>query len=341
MIRAALIAVLLFSPLFESEVFAWGCQGHQIVAYIAEHNLNKAATKNVRDLLSDAQGQYVDSRGEEIKRWCSDTELGPIEYFSTWADDIRSPENADWHFWDVPLAQSSASYPGYCEGKGCVISALDAQLRVLRSSSASRNEKQRALLFVIHFVGDLHQPMHIVDNGDRGGNCVPVNFQYRGYSKSTEEKKDHGKGTGSFSPNLHSIWDTEMIAVFSGHKKEADQDEATSNMADKLLAGNRSQISAETKNRIDLDSGINLFVSWALSTHAVARTAGYEKMPTEIPVDPSPQTLSGCKGVSDRFLSLGEVANQAYVNNAQPAVEKQLALAGARLAALLNSVWPQ
>jgi hypothetical protein len=76
--------------------WAWGCVGHQVVAYIAYQNLNSSAASQVDDLLSDAKyGSF--------QRFCGFTGLGKIEYFATWADDARTDANAGWHFWDIPL----------------------------------------------------------------------------------------------------------------------------------------------------------------------------------------------------------------------------------------------
>jgi hypothetical protein len=338
--RTAFAMLLVLSSLCTHRAWAWGCQGHQIVAYIASHNLNANATKNVAALLSNAQTQYMDDRQQEIKRWCAATELGDMEYFATWADDVRDAQNGDWHFWDIPLAKPSGAYPDYCGGNGCVVKAVAAQIKILQSAAASSSDRQRALLFIIHLVGDMHQPMHIVDNGDRGGNCVPVNFQYRGFSKTTAEAMNHGKGTGAYTPNLHSIWDTNMIAVYSNNKKDSDADEATSGLADEISKTYSTEISTEVHKSPDFANDEKLFSGWANATHQLAGQYSYTKMPVAIPVDPSPKTLASCSGVSDKFVSLDEAADTTFVDAAKPVIEKQLALAGARLAAILNTVWP-
>src|ERR1700722_12891159 len=104
-----------------ARMWAWGCVGHQVVAYIASENLNPTAAAQVSDLLSDAQyGNF--------KRFCASTDLGKIEYFATWADDARTDPNAGWHFWDIPLSTNKASIPQFCD-QGCVVSALKEQVR--------------------------------------------------------------------------------------------------------------------------------------------------------------------------------------------------------------------
>ncbi|HTU48550.1 MAG TPA: S1/P1 nuclease [Bryobacteraceae bacterium] len=312
-------------------MYAWGCVGHQVVAYIASQNLNASAAAQVNQLLADAQyGSF--------KRFCDVTNLGKIEYFATWADDARTDANAGWHFWDIPLAVKTASIPQFCD-QGCVVTALKEQVGIL-NSNAARPDKQRALMFVIHLVGDAHQPMHIVDNGDRGGNCVPVSFEYTGFShKTTEEKGKNGQPSGSYSPNLHSIWDDNIIQTMTGVEQKTNNDQLTQALGDSIAHEYAKQIAANKNVSVDLKKGAD-FASWALAAHKLAGPNSYDKMPTAIPVDPNPHTLTTCAGVSSRFASLNETAQKDFVKNAQPIVRQQLALAGARLAATLNAIWP-
>src|ERR1700744_125385 len=187
-----------------AKAWAWGCQGHQVVAYIAYQHMSDQAKKQVDSILgNDPSGDYTKPlSGADA---CGTTTPGGIETYSTWADATR-PTGADWHFWDVPLAVKTATASQYCGGGGCIITALVDQIKALQSSTLSDDDKHKALMYIIHFLGDLHQPMHIVDNGDRGGNCVPVKFE------GTNTK---GESDGSYDPNLHSIWDTNLISAGS------------------------------------------------------------------------------------------------------------------------------
>jgi hypothetical protein len=329
--RIALLTglVILLSP---HRMWAWGCVGHQVVAYIASQNLNPQAAKQVADLLSDAPyGGY--------HRFCSPTNLGKIEYFATWADDARTDDNAGWHFWDIPLAVKSTAVPTFCGDSGCVVSALKAKVAVLNSPTASRADKQTALLFVIHLIGDAHQPMHIVDNGDRGGNCVPVDFDITGYSHKTAEKKLHGQGTGSFSPNLHAVWDDNVIQTMTGLQNDSNRDELTQAFADSVAAEYASAIHDALAKPTDLTSEID-FQSWALAAHQLAGPNSYARLPTDVPVVKNPQTLKSCAGVSDRLAALHETIDEDFVQNAQNVIRSQIALGGAHLAATLNTIWP-
>jgi hypothetical protein len=310
--------------------FAWGCVGHQTVAYIASKNLNPVAAAKVTALLSDAQSQYTHG----MRRFCAPTKLGNLEYFATWADDARTEGangNAGWHFWDIPLAKDAAAMPAFCQG-GCVVSALQAQVATLTNPASSPAAQQKALLFVVHLVGDAHQPMHIVDNGDRGGNCVPVSFTFKGESKTTS-----ASATGSYSPNLHSIWDDNIIETITGVEKAANRDQLTQAFADKVIAAHADDIAAAQQQQVNFQTD---FETWALQAHTLAGPDSYSRMPTAIPVDPNPQTLQSCNGVSSKFVSLSEVAQGDFILDNQGIVMQQLALAGARLAATLNTIWP-
>ena len=324
-------AILLLPFMLPAKIWAWGCTGHQVVAYIASQNLNPTATAKVADLLSDVT--YGDFR-----RYCAATKLGNMEFYATWADDARDDSNAAWHFWDIPLADKTGKMPAFCDGTGCVVSALKAQIAILQDASADRVKRQQALMFVIHFMGDEHQPLHVVDNGDRGGNCVPVSFELTGFNHTTSEGKDkNGNPSGSYSPNLHSIWDTSIIETMTGVEDKTDRDKLTQAFADSVATTYKSTIRLAKSKHVNFDTDIE---TWAIATHKLAGPKAYNKLPAAIPVDPHPAMLASCLGVSSKFAPLNEVAAAPYIGSAKPVIRRQLALAGGRLAAVLNTVWP-
>src|SRR5689334_6967042 len=196
--RIVLLVVVVCS--FQSFSFGWGCSGHEIVALIAERQLSPNALQQVQSLLQNAT-LYENGKP---RRFCRDTQLGLMAKYATWADDFRDldPTTGDWHFWDIPLnATSAPTLSQFCD-HGCVVKALQDQVAVLKSATASDPQKAKALAFVMHFMGDLHQPLHIISNNDRGGNCIPTAFFGKNPSISSNGK--------SASPNLHGLWDTEI-----------------------------------------------------------------------------------------------------------------------------------
>lgn len=323
------VAGLVASAMLPARCWAWGCTGHQVVAYIAAENLNPAAAAKVKDLLSNAP--YT------VHRSCKDPQMDKIEYFATWADDARTTKNEGWHFWDIPLATDTAAMPAYCGAPAlCVVVALQQQVAILKNPASTRAAQQTALQFIIHLVGDAHQPMHIVDNGDRGGNCVPVTFSFTGSKteKTTQGKDKSGNPNGDYTPNLHHIWDDEVIATMmvpdtAGNPRK--------DLGESIAAEYSAQIAAEVAKTVDAQTD---FAAWALAAHTLAKPDSYEQMPKAIAVNPAPKTLQSCLGVSSKFVGLKETASDPFVKQAQPVIRSQLALAGARLAATLNTVWP-
>jgi len=202
-----------------------------------------------------------------------------------------------------------------------VVSALESQIRVLKDPRASAKDRADALRFVIHFVGDMHQPLHDVTNDDLGGTCVPIEFFGRHPRETNAEYE-------SFSPNLHAIWDTGIIDHF-------DHGESSQQLAGNLDRRFRARIAVWEKQPID-------FAAWAWEGHALADSVAYGKLPRAIPVA-RPRPVSSCAGdhhVSERMLRYHEDLGAAYESAAAPIVQLQLAKAGARLAAVLNSLWP-
>jgi S1/P1 Nuclease len=310
----ALLAVLAFVP----RASAWGCKGHQTVALIAESVLTPRARAAAEKILTD------DPIDPSLKRYCDPTGLDAFADSSTWADDYRTqhPETGDWHFIDIPRGARRTNLAQYCpEDKGCSTGALADQVAVLRLRHATAQQRGNALRFVIHIVGDIHQPLHDTTNNDRGGNCVPVAF----FDKMPMETNAQAE---SYSPNLHGIWDTNILEKFTA--SETSQQFADS-LAAKFVARMKTW-QAQPAN----------FMAWAWESHQLAETVTYGKLPHKIPVE-KPVAIMSCADdghVSMRMLQLNETIGDDYENASQPVIEEQLAKAGARLAALLNSIWP-
>lgn len=165
------------------DAFAWGALGHRIVGTLAENELTPAARSEVARLLA----------GE------TEPTLAGV---STWADELRAKDpglgrrSASWHY--VNLGEDGCSYEATsdCPGGDCVVEAIRAQTEILRDRSQPLDARRHALKFVVHFVGDVHQPLHAGYAHDKGGNS----FQVRVPSESGER--------GS---NLHSWWDSGML----------------------------------------------------------------------------------------------------------------------------------
>jgi len=151
----------------------WGLNGHRIVAAVAENHLTPAAKKQVSKLLN---GQ-------------------PMAKVSTWADKARGMERwsftRTWHYTTIPNGETYKTAEKQEDGD--VITALRKYETVLRDQGATVEDKATALKFFIHFAGDVHQPLHVGNGKDRGGNDVLVDWY------DEEEVR------------LHSVWDSHII----------------------------------------------------------------------------------------------------------------------------------
>jgi hypothetical protein len=324
-----LASVVLFAA--SGTCWAWGCTGHEVVALIALnrlHTQNPAIETALNNALAGIDKNYSG-------RFCGDFGLPLIAYFATWADDYRSTpagaSTANWHYWDVPLAKASdTNASDFCD-EGCVVQAIPQQIAVMKDTTKPLADRQHALLFILHFVGDIHQPLHIEDNGDRGGNCVPIDF----LADHTSESKDNGKPTGSYSPNLHGIWDTQLVETAGQVKRSKTNPQAAQEIQD--FANKLVQTHTATMNTAAGDLNV---LDWANESHAAAATKAYAKLPHKDALIPAPKTLTSCYGVSDVLAQLHESASQTYVTTMGTVVKTRLSQAGARLAATLAANWP-
>ena len=157
--RANTLFVLLLT-LFPATALGWGNDGHKIVCEIAFQNLSPAAKRMTISLVESSSHQ-------RFRDTC------------TWADGVRSdrPETAGWHFVNVPPDRPRVVENRDCgRSRRCAIWAIRRFQRVLASNTSSVSERREALFFLAHFVGDIHQPLHVSHSLDRGGNRIKVNF---------------------------------------------------------------------------------------------------------------------------------------------------------------------
>lgn len=172
-----LIAALL-AALLANNAWAWGQSGHRIVGAIAESKLDAKARAAVAELLA----------GEP------DPTLAGV---SVWADHVR--ENEPDYTWTVPLhwvnfERGNCRYEESrnCRDGLCVVEAIERYSAQLGDRWLPRSARRDALKFVVHFVGDIHQPLHAGFAADRGGNDFQISLMREGW-------------------NLHSVWDTLII----------------------------------------------------------------------------------------------------------------------------------
>ncbi len=319
-LSAGIFAALLFSGVVSlpAPAHAWGCKGHQVVALLAEMHLNPRALAMAKKIL--AEGPIDPS----LSRYCKEGGSDPLADASTWPDDIRGirPEASPWHYIDIPRGTKLRDVEKFCDPKeGCVTRAISDDIAVLRSADASPQKHADALRFLIHFVGDLHQPLHAVTNNDQGGNCVPVAF----FDAVPQLRNPQ---TESYAPNLHGVWDTNIL-------ERATTGLTVDQVASDLDQTFRRKMAGWQKGPANVDA-------WAWESYQLAAKNVYGKLPVRIPVE-APQPITSCADdnhVSTRMLKLNEHLVEPYQTMAVPIVRERLAQAGARLAMILNGLWP-
>lgn len=287
---------------------AWGCKGHQTVALIAEKHLTPEALKLVNSLLAE---NPVDPK---LKRYCGEARDAMADA-ATWPDDVRNDrKNGPWHYIDIPRGAKHGPIAEHCGTEGCVTRAIAEQLAILEDKKAEPAKRADAVRYLIHFVGDLHQPLHATSNADEGGNCVPVNYLRR-------EAQAHGH---SFSPNLHSLWDT---AIPERDMEGADPVE----YAETLQARYATQLDGWQKAGIHIED-------WAWESFDDAERTVYGALTPKIAIEPNVpvHSCSDDNNIGERLLRQHIVAGEEYQKTAAPVVEKKIAEAGIRLALVLN-----
>ncbi|MDE1154997.1 MAG: S1/P1 nuclease [Acidobacteriaceae bacterium] len=183
--RNAAVATLMFA-LATEPCWAWGRDGHRITALVAESYLTPSTKAAIAELL---HGQRISD-------------------IASWADDIRSsqPETGPWHYIDIPRSE-----PKFDRNRDCPVNAKDPKSpwrdcvtdRILYfegrlgDESLPADQRAEALKFLVHFLGDIHQPLHAIGD-DRGGNGIRVSFL-----GSTQ--------CGNYRCNLHGVWDESIL----------------------------------------------------------------------------------------------------------------------------------
>lgn len=185
--------VFLLSFVLSFQALSWGPTGHRVVGLIAQKHLSRKAKKELYRVL-----------GHES-----------LAYNANWMDYIKSERKYDymkpWHYCTIPDGQTYAE-AGTPE-EGDIIWALNHFTGQLKSDTLTLDEERFALRVLIHLVGDIHQPLHVGNGEDRGGNDVKIKYFWK-------------------DSNLHRVWDSGMIdgeklsfsewARFADHNEEGE-----------------------------------------------------------------------------------------------------------------------
>ncbi|MBI4293595.1 MAG: S1/P1 nuclease [Betaproteobacteria bacterium] len=186
-----ILALCLACALPAKNTFAWGDEGHRLVGVIAEKYLSPAASRQVRALLKDDRAADGSLSGRRS--------LGEI---ASWADEIKDYDRTrvrrSWHYDDIPLC-GVADYSRYCRKDRCASAQLARKIEILKDKGERIGRRNEALKWVVHLMGDIHQPLHAATRRDNGGNTVEVSFLGR------RDNPPYG------TIKLHTIWDVHMV----------------------------------------------------------------------------------------------------------------------------------
>ena len=290
-IAIGLISFLLLTPILS---MGWGAGGHMMVAQIAFARLNPRAKAQAQMLLAiPIDPAAISSQSKDFVN------------AAHWADDLRPVEAFDsfkeLHFIDKAFSIDGTALPELPTPN--IVTALEEQVNILKTSTDKAAQAQ-ALRFIIHFVGDIHQPLHCATRvssanpeGDRGGNLVKIKIV---------AADGHVKDT-----NLHSYWDGGLGTFpLSGPNFAPPPLSKIPAAVAKAKAGNPA-----TDPKLKLNDPTN-YQAWANESFELAKSVTYN-------------------GITN-----GSKPNAAYNKRGIKTARKRVAWGGYRLAALLNSIWP-
>ena len=180
------LALLGLSLGFASPALAWGERGHRLIADIAMANVSPRTAGAIGELLRAEQGLTTPA-----------CHVASLSDAAVWPDCLRGDPDRwhytfAWHYQDGPVCAAAFDVHAHCPGGTCISAQIERDRAVLANRAMPAEQRLAALAFLAHFIGDIHMPLHVADNHDRGGNDVIVSWP------------GHPEG------NLHQMWDGAM-----------------------------------------------------------------------------------------------------------------------------------
>ena len=289
--KARRFALALVASLIARPALAWYKEGHEIVAIIAADNLGPAARSHVAQILG------MPANKSSIEEAMAAASNRPDNEFRE--EDRRT---AAWHFIDICMQDKQSELSTRCAGGNCVTAKIDEYAQRLRRRDYDKWGAAGDLAFLIHFVGDIHQPLHAANDADRGGICQAVNVE------PAEE-------------NLHYAWD-DAVVVNLEQQLGTHAPEATARKLEALYP--------ERADSFTWQPGTSQQIAW--ETHELADKDVYGALG----IPERPCEMQTCDPATGAAVTM----SPAYMKRAGDIAGHQLAKAGYRLAALMNQIWP-
>jgi hypothetical protein len=298
--RRTIVTILLLCP---GQAWCWGDEGHQTVARIAAAHMTDGARAAVAKLLRD-DATFAAPAG------ASDSLAEAMGRAAIWPDHMKGGKGATapWHYIDIGLFEGPAHIAERCPEGNCIVGKMSQYLVNLKQHQADGTwSESKELAFLMHFAGDIHQPLHCVSDGDAGGNCVTV---------------------VGFDPmhNLHAVWDITLV------NKLIAQDGAG------MIAGMETRFQGKARRWQDYGSIDKI----AAESFGVAKSQVYGKARPRLPVIPTFVDVTPRNCATDAPQSLRDVkvdGPRSYGPATLAVVRAQLYKGGIRLAAMLNAIY--
>lgn len=287
--------------------FAWGPDGHTIVAHIAEKFLNAQVDATLRSDLGNIT----------------------LTAASDWNDDFDHTKAGKWsealHYINYPGQACNFDWSRDCKDDWCNVGALVNYSHQVFNASLTADDRLMALKFIIHMMGDVHQPLHVASSDDEGGNLIKIGGNH--FASMPEQWLNR-------SATLHSQWDSDLVVV-----SISELDNTTVDLEFPVEYHNWPVLAAELEQR--------LFGNWSSNRsqwqQPLATPKDEASLRAGLSVVAGESAALGCQyayvNTDGNRVQTGDVLERDYYLRAKPVVEVQLAKGGARLAQILNGAY--
>ena len=266
-------------------VWAWGAEGHRITGLVATDLLTPKARIRLNQLIPNADladiALYMDINRQDLA--------------------AAIPGSDKWHYDNEPVCKTK-SYAQYCPNGDCASSKIPVFFKILSDPASTPEAKVQAIRFLVHMIGDIHQPLHAADDEDLGANLKFVLMPDAIFNPPTDVVPPR---------RLHAVWDSDLVKLTTRGSSEADY-------AKQLLARYRDGNIAAWQAGTVRD--------WMKESWTLSRTVTYGKLPGFV-----------CGREWPSSQAAPQRLTQAYVDAALEPIPAQLAKAGARIAWVLNT----
>jgi hypothetical protein len=290
--------------------WAWGEVGHRTVGRIAAALLTAKAQKKVAEILD------VDNTKPAVADALADA--------AEWPDSVARDEykqSIPWHFIDLGVKPNPAKDNPLWASPDTAFARIVKFFGTVKRGDTDELEQGSDLKFLVHLVGDVHQPLHSATDQDRGGNCLYIKF-----TKAME-------GTPSPKTKFHSAWDKAMLEDRLGNDDRVLARHLVSDWKH-LSAAERTAITNPALGTTDGGAAVR---AWVAESHDAAVTQLYGTLSPAVPKLESAEVASDCHDAAPAFKSKVWMLDEDATDAASQLMERQLMKAGARLAVLLNA----